>query len=98
MYEIILNGVFVLIAVSLVFSIYYSIKYRRQQQPVSRGIYQAKQNIAMGTMLVLLSIYLLYLMPGTNMRITIGVLFLLIGLFNLFAGFRNQSFYRSKQD
>lgn len=97
MYEWIKNAVFILIFVSLGFSIVYSLKYRKQSDAFKRGMYQAKQNTAMGFMLILLAVYPLYLMPGTTISITIGIIFLLIGLFNLFVGIRNHSIYRSKR-
>jgi hypothetical protein len=97
MYEIIKNIVFILVLIALGYSIYFSVKYRRQTDPIARGLYQSKQNIAMGFTLVLLAIYPLYLIQGTNLALIIGILFLLIGLFNLFAGIRNQAVYRSKQ-
>ena len=97
MYEIVKNVVFILLLLSLGSSIYFSIKFRKQTDPLVRGVYQAKQNISMGFMLIMLAIYPLYLLPGTNVSITIGILFLLIGLFNLFAGLRNQSIYRSRR-
>ena len=97
MYDIVKNVVFILLIAALGYSVYFSIKYRRQTDARLRGMYQAKQNIAMGLMLVMLAVYPLYLIPGTNLSVTIGIIFLLIGLFNLFAGFRNQSIYRSKR-
>ncbi len=96
MYVIIKNVVFLSLLASLGFSIYFSIRYRKQLEPVMRGYYQAKQNIAMGFALVLLALYPLYLIQGTNIALIIGIVFLLIGLFNLFAGFRNHAVYRAK--
>lgn len=51
----------------------------------------------MGAMMVLLALYPLYLIPGTNIGVIIGVIFLLIGLFNLFVGIRNQAIYRARR-
>ncbi len=96
MYELFKNIVFILLLAALGFTIYYSVKYRKQLEAVQRGLYQAKQNIAMGFALVLLAIYPLYLIQGTNIALIVGILFLLIGLFNLFAGFRNLAIFRSR--
>ena len=96
MYEFIKNAVFILLLLALGSSIYYSVKFRRQTDAILRGLYQAKQNIVMGVMLILLSVYPLYLIVGRNITITIGILFLLLGLFNLFAGIRNHAIYRSR--
>lgn len=96
MYEILRNLAFILVAVLLGFSFYYSYKTRRQADPDMRGLLQAKQNMAMGLMLTVLSVYPLYLMPGSTIRVLIGALFLVLGLFNLFAGIRNYAVYKSR--
>lgn len=96
MYEFLLNAAFVLVAVLLAFSLYYGFRTRRQTDPVVRGLHQAKQNMAMGLMLAVLSVYPLYLMPGSVIRLLVGALFLVIGLFNLFAGIRNYAVYKSR--
>lgn len=98
MYSFMLNGVFVLLLVALGLSVLFSFQYRRQTDADKRGLFQARQNIAMGFMLVLLALYPLYLMPGTNLRIAVGIVFLLIGLFNLFVGVRNHSFFRTRMN
>lgn len=96
MYEFILSAAFVLSAVLLVLSLLYGFKTRRQSDPVRRGLFQAKQNMAMGLMLTVLSAYPLYLMPGSSVRLLVGALFLVIGLFNLFAGIRNYAVFKSR--
>jgi uncharacterized membrane protein YdjX (TVP38/TMEM64 family) len=95
-YEILRNAAFVLVAVLLAFSFYYGFKTRRQTEPVARGLFQSKQNMAMGLMLAVLSVYPLYLMPGSIIRMLVGAAFLVIGLFNLFAGIRNYAVYKSR--
>lgn len=96
MYELLRNTAFVLVAILLAFSFYYSYKTRRQRDPIVRGLQQAKQNMAMGMMLTVLSVYPLYLMPGSTIRVLIGALFLILGLFNVFAGIRNYAVYKSR--
>lgn len=96
MYEGLRNLAFVLVAILLAFSFYYSFKTRRQTDPAKRGLLQAKQNVAMGLMLTVLSVYPLYLVPGSTVRLLVGALFLLVGLFNLFAGIRNYAVYKSR--
>lgn len=78
------------------FSIYYSVKFRREREPDHKGLLQAKQNISMGIMLTLLALYPLLLISGSSVGIAIGAMFLLIGLFNLFAGIRNHTIYRAR--
>lgn len=82
--------------ITLGFSIYYSVKYRRERKPDHKGLLQAKQNISMGIMLTLLSLYPLLFISGSSAGIVIGAIFLLIGLFNLFAGIRNHTVYRAR--
>jgi len=52
-------------------------------------------NIAMGVMLILLALIQMLLFAGSTLRVIVGAVFLLLGLFNLFAGLRNHSVYRS---
>ncbi len=74
-------------------SVLFSQKYRRTPNPRIRGINQAKMNICMGLMLVFIAIIQLYLFADSSIRVVVGSLFLLVGLFNLFAGIRNHSAY-----
>lgn len=84
-----------IILISLGFSAYYSLKTRRSQEPVIRGLYQARTNIAMGVFMIFIAAVQLFLSNESTVRIVIGALFLVIGLFNLFAGLRNFGTYRS---
>lgn len=83
--------------ISMGFSLYYSFKSRRTADTHLRGLLSAKMNISMGIMLTLLSTILLFVFIGQNegstIRVIIGALFLLIGLFNIFAGLRNRKMY-----
>jgi hypothetical protein len=81
------------IIVTTALSILYSIKYRRTPNPRTRGINQAKMNVCMGLTLIIVAIIQLYLFADSSIRVVVGVLFLLVGLFNLFAGIRNHSFF-----
>lgn len=86
------------ILITLAFSVYYALRYRRQTNQVQRGIFAARMNICMGLMLILLSIAQLFFFNDTAIRRVIATIFLLIGLFNLYSGIRNHSeFQRRKQ-
>jgi hypothetical protein len=76
-------------------SFYYSIRYRRESSVKMRGLYTARMNICMGTMLTVVAVIQLFLFTGSWVRFTVGTLFLLIGLFNLYAGMRNHSRFNS---
>jgi hypothetical protein len=82
--------------IALGFSIYYSVRFRREQKPNHKGLLQAKQNISMGVMLTVLALYPLLVITGSSVSIVIGAMFLLIGLFNLFAGIRNHTIYQAR--
>ena len=86
--------------ISMGFSLYYSFKSRRTKDAHLRGLLGAKMNISMGIMLTLLSIILLFVFVGANegstIRVIIGSLFLLIGLFNIFAGLRNRKIFSNR--
>jgi len=85
------------IILSLLFSVIYSFKMRRATDPQVRGINGSKMNISMGIMLLFISAVQLLLSNESTLRIIIGSLFLVIGVFNLFAGLRNLSFYRTRR-
>jgi uncharacterized membrane protein HdeD (DUF308 family) len=95
MLEVLNSIIFIGFIIAFGFTIYYSVKFRREQRPNHKGLLQAKQNICMGFLLVLLAIYPLFVTSG-SIGVVIGALFLLMGLFNLFAGIRNRSTYQTR--
>ncbi|ANE48451.1 hypothetical protein SY83_21630 [Paenibacillus swuensis] len=82
-----------LILATSLFSVYNSFKSRRETDGARKGIYAARTNISMGAMLILIAVMQLFFFQGSSLRVIIGVLFLLIGVFNLFAGLRNHSYF-----
>lgn len=60
--------------------------------------YNAKANISMGLMLVAMGIIQLFSFSAdmTGWRVTIGAIFLALGLFNLYMGVRNYRIYLPK--
>jgi hypothetical protein len=85
------------IIISLVFSVIYSYRYRTQSDPIKKGVLAAKMNIAMGFMLVFMAILQIFMFDANTMRTVLGIVFLLMGLFNFFSGVRNHMFYRAKK-
>ncbi|MGM0880053.1 MAG: YtpI family protein [Bacillota bacterium] len=83
------------ILISLVFSVIFSFKSRRSTDARMRGIYAARMNICMGVMLLIIALVQLFLSAESTLRIVIGALFMVLGVFNLFAGLRNLSLYRT---
>jgi hypothetical protein len=83
------------ILISLVFSVIFSYRSRRSADARMRGIYAARMNISMGVMLLIIALVQLFLSAESTLRIVIGAFFLVLGVFNLFAGLRNLSLYRA---
>lgn len=83
------------ILISLVFSAIFSFKSRRSADARTRAVFSARMNISMGVMLLFIALVQLFLSGGSTLRIVIGAIFLVLGVFNLFAGFRNLSLYSS---
>ncbi len=81
------------IMIALICSAWYSVKSRRAQDGYDRGIFRAKMNISMGCMLVFIALVQLFLSAESTLRIVIGAIFLVLGVFNLFAGLRNLSIF-----
>jgi hypothetical protein len=77
------------IALSCVLSVVFSFRSRRATDPKARGLNAARMNLSMGALLILAALVQIVLFEPDTVRIIIGTLFLLLGLFNLFAGLRN---------
>ncbi|QAY65106.1 YtpI family protein [Paenibacillus protaetiae] len=82
------------IVITLVLSIVFSFKSRRSADQRTKGLHASRMNMSMGVMLVFIAGVQLLLSGQSTLRIVIGAIFLVIGLFNLFAGLRNHSVYR----
>lgn len=78
-------------------SVYFSIRSRGAEQ-TSRGLLTANMNISMGVMLICLASIQLFFFFDSWVRIAIGTVFMLLGLFNLFAGIRNKSRMKSEAE
>lgn len=86
--------VVVIICMSLM-SVYFSYKSRRASNARERGIFGARLNICMGTSLVFVALFMMLAFSGSTVKVIICGLIIVIGLFNLFAGLRNNSIYSS---
>jgi uncharacterized membrane protein HdeD (DUF308 family) len=82
-----------LIIVTSILSALYSFRARRATDSRLRGLYSSRMNMSMGFMLIFISLIQMFLFSGSTLRVVIGALFFLLGLFNLFAGLRNHSHY-----
>jgi len=81
------------ITVSLIMTVFYSYKSRRSTDGRLRGVYASRMNICMGIMLLFIAFIQMFLFPGSTLRVIIGAIFMLLGLFNLFAGIRNHGYF-----
>jgi hypothetical protein len=81
------------IALTCVLSVFFSFTSRRAADAKSRGLNAARMNLSMGSLLLLASLVQLILFEPDTVRIIVGTLFLLIGIFNIFAGFRNYGYF-----
>ncbi|WP_040952599.1 YtpI family protein [Gorillibacterium massiliense] len=84
---------FACVLISLVSTLVFSFRYRLQKEPLSRGLNAARMNISMGILLVALAMIQMLLFEESRVRTIVAALFILIGLYNLFAGVRNHAFY-----
>ncbi|MBH5317244.1 YtpI family protein [Paenibacillus sp. GSMTC-2017] len=84
------------IVITLALSSFFSFKSRRSNEARTRGMNTARMNISMGFLLLFIAAVQLFLSEESTLRIVIGAIFMVIGLFNLFAGLRNLSAYRDK--
>lgn len=83
----------ILIMISLAFTVFFSFRYRRQTDARLRGLFQARMNICMGIMLILIAVSQLFFFQDTAMRRFFGTVCLLLGLFNLYSGIRSHSHF-----
>jgi hypothetical protein len=81
-----------------VLSVFFSFKSRRAADPKGKGLNAARMNLSMGALLVLAALVQFILFEPDTVRIIVGSAFLLIGLFNIFAGLRNYGYYVRMDD
>jgi glucose uptake protein GlcU len=85
------------ILLSLMSTVFYSYRSRTQSDAYKKGVLAAKMNISMGFMLVSMALLQIFLFEADTMRTILGIIFLLLGLFNFFSGVRNHMHYRSRK-
>ncbi|WP_420888798.1 YtpI family protein [Cohnella candidum] len=82
-----------LIILTSLSSVFFSVRSRRSANGRLRGLYAARMNVSMGLMLLFIALIQMTLFSGSTVRVIVGALFFLVGLFNLFAGLRNHSHF-----
>ncbi|OXM15281.1 YtpI family protein [Paenibacillus herberti] len=83
------------IIISSIMSVVSSFRSRRSKDTNQRALYSAKMNIWMGIMLILIALIQMFMYTGSTIRVIVGAVFMLLGLFNIFAGIRNHSVIRT---
>lgn len=96
--EAILSWIFgIVILVTLVLSVNFSFRSRRHSDPTIRGLMAARMNVCLGLMLIALALLQMFIYSGSTLRVIVGAVFLVLGIFNLFAGLRNHSFFTKRR-
>ncbi|MFC4809281.1 YtpI family protein [Paenibacillus sp. GCM10023250] len=88
-------AIVLVICLTSVMSAVYSYRARRTSDARRRGMLAARTNMCMGAMLVFIALFMMLAFSGSTVKVIISALIIVIGLFNLFAGLRNNSVYRS---
>jgi ABC-type transport system involved in multi-copper enzyme maturation permease subunit len=83
--------IYFVMVIQLAFTVYFSFRARRNNDPIVRGLYFAKMNITIGLLFLTLAIVQLFTAPFKNLLVGFAIFVLLIGLYNLFVGLRNHS-------
>ncbi|WP_438349612.1 YtpI family protein [Paenibacillus sp. FA6] len=83
----------VLLIATCIASAYYSLRSHRSSDPIDRGLFGAITNILMGFMLIILAITFMFVFQGSTPSVIVEALFMVLGVFNLFAGIRNRKHY-----
>lgn len=83
----------IIVAVTAVLSFIFSYRSRRSADPILRGLNASRMNICIGLMLIFLALIQMVLFSGSTLRVVVGAVFMLLGLFNLFAGLRNHAYF-----
>jgi predicted membrane channel-forming protein YqfA (hemolysin III family) len=91
----------IIVVFSALSSVFYSIKtrsYRKRGEYEWMRFYNAKGNIAMGSMLISMGVIQLFTFSNevSGTRMFIGLIFFLLGAFNFFMGIRNYREYLPK--
>lgn len=82
----------ILIVISFAFYLVYKVKYVRSRRPAERKWISAKSSIALGLFVALFGVNQLFL-DGNKVTYSIAAIFILIGGFSIYAGFKAYKYY-----
>jgi hypothetical protein len=80
---------FLLTVVFILSTVYYTFRYRREKDAHLRSVFQARNNISMGLLLILFAIAQNFYFSESLLRRVLATIFVLIGIFNFYVGLRN---------
>jgi hypothetical protein len=80
--------------VMLTLSLIFSIQYRMTKHPILRKMGQGLMNICIGLTLILFSLQL-FASAVTTIRAVVGLVLILLGLFNFIMGIKHYRYYKS---
>lgn len=86
-----------LVAVLSAVTVRYSFRARRAVDPRLRALNAARMNISMGAMVIAIACLYMLLFSGSTLKVIVGAVLILLGLFNIFAGLRNHAVYSRKE-
>ncbi|AZB43919.1 hypothetical protein CEF21_17255 [Bacillus sp. FJAT-42376] len=81
------------IVISFAFYFFYKLKYYRSRKPMERAFLSGKSSMALGIFVFLFGLNQFFLYPSA-LSVTIGIIFILIGLGSLWAGQRAFRHYK----
>lgn len=84
-----------LIMLSIVFYVFYKVKFFRTKDGLQKGFYSSKSSITLGLFVFLFGLNQLLLFDTTTSKI-VGIIFLLIGTLSFFQGIKAYKFISQK--
>lgn len=82
----------IVITISLMFYLFYKVLYFRSKRPMERKWIGAKSTVALGLFVACFGFNRLLFQPST-VSIVVGIIFLLLGSFNIWGGIKEYKHY-----
>lgn len=82
----------IIIVLSIVFYLFYKVKYFRTQRPAEKKWISSKSSIALGLFVAVFGVNQLFV-HLTPVSITVSTIFILVGVINVWAGIKQYKYY-----
>ncbi|MFS1511808.1 YtpI family protein [Chengkuizengella sp. SCS-71B] len=79
----------IIVLVAAWLSFYFSMKARRTKDAKQQGLMRSRMNMSIGVGLITIACIQLFLFEFTWTRFIVGIIFLLLGIANIYGGIRN---------